>query len=254
LICRSTLYGEGVFETFRCFHGLPVFLRKHFERMKMGAKLLRIPTPGWREFKQTVKEKIDVSADLRVKVCLFSFGSQVFDEKPKESELVCFISRYERPRKPLRLHLVSFPRNSKSPVVRIKSLNYLENVLGRREAKEMGFDEGLFLNERGEVAECCASNIFWMKDEVIYTPDESCGLLPGITRELVLSLAPKLGFKVKEGRYGLKNLLESDCVFLTNSLIGAHRVEEIEGFKIRGKNKNFAELQLEIFRTLKWLP
>lgn len=252
MICRSMLYGEGVFETFRCFYGLPVLLRKHFERMKRGAELLGVPAPSWKEFRRAVEEKIDVSADLRVKVCLLSFGPPAFDEKPAESRLVCFTSKYERPRKLLRLHLVSFPRNSTSPIVRIKSLNYLENILGRREAKAMGFDEGLFLNERGEIAECCVSNIFWMKRRMIYTPDESCGIFPGITRELVLSLAPKLGLEVEEGKYRLEDLLESDCVFVTNSLIGAHRVEEIDGLRLGRKNENFARLRQEIFRALRW--
>jgi branched-subunit amino acid aminotransferase/4-amino-4-deoxychorismate lyase len=251
---RAILYGEGVFETFRWKGGRPVLLDKHYERMLRGAELLGMPAPPWRDFTRAVEEAVHRSGgeDLRVKVCLLSDGSADFSARPDSSRLICLTSPYRTPKEIVRVHLVSFPRNSRSPLVRIKSTNYLENIIGRREAERLGFDEGIFLNERGEVAEGCTTNIFWLKGDRLFTPDESCGLLPGTTRGLLMSIAPELGLEVGVGKYGFDDVLEADCVLLTNAVVGAVGVGEIDGRKLMVDRQKLEEVRRRVFSALGW--
>jgi 4-amino-4-deoxychorismate lyase len=111
-------------------------------------------------------------------------------------------------------------RNPHSPMTYIKSLNYTENILAKAEVKSKGYDEALFLNIYSKLCEGAVSNIFWTKQSVIYTPDLSCGILDGITRRQVLDICSILGLSYKEGSHDLEELLSSDEVFITNSLMG----------------------------------
>jgi 4-amino-4-deoxychorismate lyase len=253
---RSLLYGEGVFETFRWAGKAPVFLGKHLKRMREGAELLRIPPPREDEFRSAVEEAVKKSGigDARVKVCLLSQGPQQFSANPERRVLLLVVSPYQPPKSVVAVHVVSFKRNSASPLLRIKSTSYLENVLGRREAEKLGFDEGIFLNERGELTEGCATNLFWIRGEILYTPALECGLLPGITRELLISLAPELGLRVEEGRYGLKSLLRAETALLTNSLIGAVGINRVEKIQIPVDEGLLARIQRALFQELGWKP
>jgi 4-amino-4-deoxychorismate lyase len=252
---RSLLYGEGVFETFRWKGSPPVYLDKHIDRMKMGSEFLAIPFPGKRSIKTAVEEAIKISkiADAYVKVCLLSSGGMKFHERPKEGHVLVIARRYEPQKENMRAHVVQLRRTSSSPLLRIKSVNYLENVLARREAMEKGCDEAIFLNERGEVAEGSSTNIFWVKKGTLYTPAAGCGLLPGITREALISLAPRVGLEVEEGRFRLNSVLSSDAAFLTNSLIGISAISSIDGAKIPFDTKLFTELRSGLFKKLGWV-
>jgi 4-amino-4-deoxychorismate lyase len=252
---RALLYGEGVFETFR-WKGLPpVYLDKHIDRMKAGSEFLAIPFPGKRCIRRAVEEAVKVSkiADAHVKVCLLSSGSMRFYDRPSGGHLLVIAREYEQQREDVRVHVVRFGRNSSSPLLRVKSLNYMENVLARREAVEMGFDEGIFLNERGEVAEGSSTNIFWVKKGTLHTPAVECGILPGITREALISIAPELGLKVEEGKFRLEDVISSDAAFLTNSLIGMSAISGIDGEKIPLKTKHFEGLRSALFKELGWI-
>lgn len=253
---RSLLYAEGLFETFR-WKGLPpVFLEKHIERMKRGSEFLSIPFPGTGDVKKRVEEAARISgvADAYVKICLLSSGPTKFYERAGGGHVLVIVRDYESPRERMRAHVASFRRNSSSPLPRVKSLNYLENVLARREAMVKGYDEAIFLNERGEVAEGSCTNIFWVKHGTLRTPASECGLLPGITREALISLAPELGLEVKEGRFKLNDLLSSNGAFLTNSLIGVSAITDVDGNKIPFDVELFTKLRTALFQKLGWTP
>jgi len=104
----------------------------------------------------------------------------------------------------------------------IKSTGYLVSVLARREAAARGLDEALLLNERGHIAEGGTSNVFFVKAAALVTPSLEAGILPGITRELVLGLAASLGISVSQGEIGVPELAGFDEAFLTAS----HRTSE----------------------------
>jgi len=252
---RSLLYGEGVFETFRWKGSPPVYLNKHINRMKMGSEFLAIPFPGKRSIKTAVEEAIKISkiADAYVKVCLLSSGGMKFHERPKEGHVLVIVRKHEPQKENVRAHIVQLRRTSSSPLLRVKSVNYLENVLARREAMGKGYDEAIFLNERGEVAEGSSTNIFWAKKETLYTPAADCGLLPGITREALISLAPEIGLNVVEGRFNLNEILSSDGAFLTNSLIGMTALAGVDKVEIKLEGEFFAKLRTALFKKFRWI-
>lgn len=252
---RSLLYAEGVFETFRWKGSPPVYFEKHLSRMKSGAELLSIPFPTEKNIKNFVEESVKKSniADAYVKICLLSSGPTTFYEKAEKEHLLTIIKKHNAQKERVRAHVASFRRNSSSPLLRIKSMNYLENVIARREAKTMGYDEPIFLNQRDEITEGGTTNLFWMKKNVLHTPSVNCGLLPGITREALISLAPNLDFEVREGRFNLEDVLSSDCAFLTNSLIGVVAVTAIDDHKINFDREIYIKIRDALFHKLGWI-
>lgn len=252
---RSLLYAEGVFETFRWKDSPPVYLEKHINRMKLGSEFLSIPFPGDESIEKSAQDAINRSrlTDAYVKICLLSSGSMKFYERADEGHVLVVVRGYESPKEHMRAHVVSFRHTSSSPLLRVKSLNYLKNVLARREASETGYDEAIFLNERGEVTEGSATNIFWVKEGVLHTPAVDCGLLPGITREALISLAPGLGLKVEEGKFNLGEVLSSDCAFLTNALIGITALTDVDKAGIQSDGELFTKLRHALFSRLRWV-
>ena len=122
--------------------------------------------------------------------------------------------------------------NEYSAIAGIKSLNYLNFYLARRFAQIKGYNEAIMLNTKGSVVEGSYSNLFIVKNKILFTPSLDCGCLPGIARGVVLDLAKKLKIKVKETRIALKELISADEVFVTNSLIEVMPVTYIKDKKI----------------------
>ena len=112
--------------------------------------------------------------------------------------------------------------NTTSPLVGIKSCNYLEHLMAYKEAKERGFDEAIRFNERGEIASACMANVFWLKGERLYTPSLETGCLPGTTREFVLENSD-----CEEVVTGQEFLEQADAIFLTSAGIG---IVDVSGF------------------------
>ena len=133
-------------------------------------------------------------------------------------------------RKGIRLTLTTISRLSpRSHPTQAKTLNYLNSLLAKREAAERGAFDGLMATTDGYVAECSMNNVFFIKGRALYTPSLACGVLPGITRGVVLEMAPALGLKTREGRYRPAFLYEADECFLTGSGVGILPVQAIDG-------------------------
>ena len=118
--------------------------------------------------------------------------------------------------------------NTMSPLVGIRSLNYLEQVLAWEEAQSRDFDEAVTLNERGEVVSATMANIFWLKDGTLHTPALSTGAIAGITRAAVIELAEKQFIPVIEGVYELADLADADEIFLTSASYGLALVNSFD--------------------------
>jgi branched-subunit amino acid aminotransferase/4-amino-4-deoxychorismate lyase len=113
--------------------------------------------------------------------------------------------------------------NTFSPLTGIKSLNYLDHVLSREEAKSRDFDEAVVLNERGEIVSATMANLFWVRNGTLHTPALSTGALAGITRECVIEIANKHFIPLLEGIYEMPDLTDADEIFLTSSGVGSRR-------------------------------
>lgn len=130
--------------------------------------------------------------------------------------------------KPYSLGLSAFTKNSRSPVAGLKWQGYADHILEKDRAMSRGFKDVLFLNELDYVAESAVANVFWIAGGCLFTPSLDCGILPGIMRTNVLRAAKLVGISAIEGRFPLEALLESELVFVTNSLMRLSYVDKVE--------------------------
>lgn len=251
---RSLFYGEGVFETFRWKAIPPVFWDRHLLRMRRGAEVLGIPFPYAGDIEWAIEKAVLDSqvSDAYVKISLLSQGSSVFYEYPQGASILIVVRQYQPPDELIKACVSSFRRNSVSPILRVKSLNYLENILAKRNARGLGFDEAIFLNEKGEVTEGSANNIFWLKDGVLFTPSLECGLLSGVIRGVAIDIAREIGIRIEEGHFDFGNLTSSQGAFFTNSLVAAVPISQIDEFELPSNSEDFKRIKAILLERLVW--
>ena len=223
------LYGYGLFETMRAYHGTIFLLERHLKRLLNSAAVIGL-SPELAEIDlgkactDTLMANGLQDARLRLTVSrgeVDSFSGSGTSVAP--TVLVTARSYQALPaqiyNRGFRVGASSFRRYSQSPLSRLKSANYLLNVLARKEAEAAGLDESLLLNERGLITEGSISNVFFVAHSGLVTPPVESGILPGITREVVMELADALGINVTEGEVRLEDLGQFDEAFLTNSVM-----------------------------------
>ncbi|OKP84145.1 4-amino-4-deoxychorismate lyase [Paenibacillus helianthi] len=226
------LYGMGLFETFRTYGGEPFLLQRHIDRLADGCRQLGIPFEGdiaeLRDWIQRVMGKNELQdAYIRYTVTAGEdiLGLPAGDySQPNHllyiKELPKFPDTFYLEGKGLQV--LNLPRNTPEGPVRFKSLHYMNNILAKRElagyASAATGAEGLMLTAQGEIAEGIVSNVFFVNNNVLYTPSVATGILPGITREMVLELALDAGLQTEEGLYRWEQIAEADEIFLTNSV------------------------------------
>ncbi|MCH8028756.1 MAG: aminotransferase class IV [Candidatus Dadabacteria bacterium] len=252
---RALFFGEGVFETFRCRGGLPVFIDRHISRLKRGAEALHIPYPGDGVVEEYITHALGQSGlrDAYFKLCLLSRGRGTFSLLPEGCSLAAVVRPYSDSGDSYRVKVSAIRRHSTSPLCGIKSLNYLDSIIARREARADGCDEAVFLNEKGFVAEGTASNVFWISGDELLTPSVECGLLPGVMRSVVLEVGREIGMEVREGEFGVEQALRAEAVFLTNSSIAMASVREFEGWEFDAHHSAFAALRDAVLKKLGWV-
>ncbi|WP_379163943.1 aminotransferase class IV [Paenibacillus sp. sgz5001063] len=226
------LYGMGLFETFRTYGGEPFLLQRHIDRLAEGCRQLGIPFEGeaaqLRDWIQCVMGKNGLQdAYIRYTV---TAGEDILGlpagDYSRPNHLL-YIKKL--PQFPDTLYLdgkglqlLKLPRNTPEGPVRLKSLHYMNNILAKRElagyVSAATGAEGLMLTAQGEIAEGIVSNVFFVTNNVLYTPSIATGILPGITREMVLKLAHDAGLQTEEGLYRWEQIAGADEIFLTNSV------------------------------------
>jgi branched-chain amino acid aminotransferase len=221
------LYGYGLFETMRAYDGRVFLLDRHVKRLTGSMEKLGIETPGL-ELEEAVASVIRANGltDARVRLAVsIGEGKMVPDPASCGEPTVLIIASEYTPypeevyKKGFRAVVSSIRRNSQSPVSGLKSANYLESLLARQEAKKAGVDEVILLDDRGFLAEASMSNLFLVNNGVLKTPGKESGILPGITREVVLELAVQAGMDAIEGNIGPGELAGAWEAFLTNSIM-----------------------------------
>lgn len=230
---QGLMYGWGVFETIRVYRGRPWLLEKHLDRMLGSAADIEIET--------------NVPAEEIVKWVRSFLASAGIDEGVLRITLTRaqgYISNIILTYRPLiytseqyqagfKAMTSPIRRNAHSPMVGIKSLNYMDNMLAKRQAARLGFDEAVMLNGSGILCECTMSNIFFVKSGCLYTPALKCGVLAGITRGVVIgSIAPLIDITVREGEYVLEHLAQAEEAFITNSVMQTTPLVSLDGIRI----------------------
>ena len=225
---HGLLYGDGVFEGIRSYNGRVFKLDEHLERLYDSAKsiMLQIPIPI-ETMKETVLETLRrnhlTEAYIRLIVTrgVGDLGLDP-DKCPKPSIIIIADKIVLYPQKfyedGLEIVTASVRRNYAEAInPRIKSLNYLNNILAKIEGKQAGAEEVLMLNVEGYVVECSGDNIFWIKNEILVTPPVHMGILEGVTRNSVINLARDAGTHVEERVFTRHDLYIADECFLTGT-------------------------------------
>lgn len=220
---KAFRYGQGFFTTSRIYQGSGLWLNEHIQRLNHSLQVFAMERLDEKVVIDSINEWIDSSqinnGFLRI---------MVWEE---QGESVVYINgasmNFSKPSRKV-LGQASFYRHSSQPLAAFKTFNYWENQLAYQEAAEQGFYEALFCNEKGEICESSRCNIFWVKENKLYTPHKKCGLLEGIARKKILQLAEKLDIAVEEGGFELAEMECAEELFLTNSLRGIIEIDSYE--------------------------
>jgi branched-chain amino acid aminotransferase len=223
------LYGYGIFETMRAYAGSIFRLDRHLARLHHAAETLGIADElSIFNLEKACYEVLKANSltDARLRLTVTAAEGDIIPNPETCSGITVFIvarrlvpppaEKYEQGYTAM---LSSFRRNARSPLSRLKSTSYLENVLARREARSAGVDEVVLLNETSFVTEGGTTNIFLLSCQMLITPSIESGALPGITREAVLELANSMGITTVVKQVELGELHTAAEAFLTNSII-----------------------------------
>lgn len=234
------LYGDGVYETLRAYRGRVFQLAEHLARLERSASRIQLHLPVSRErLAGLVREALSRNqlqeAYLRITVSRGA-GEIGLDPALCKSPTLVIIA------KPFQPYPESIYTEGVSVIVartrrnlpealppQVKSLNFLNNILAKMEAKAAGAHEALMLNHREELTEGTTSNVFAVQGGRLRTPSVECGLLEGITRGLVLQAASELGIPAEETRLTVADLMQAEECFLTNTTQEVLPVTRVDG-------------------------
>ena len=231
------LFGFGLFETMRAYQGRVFRLESHLDRLLHSAGSLGLSLKAG-ELGGAVMDTIRANklGDARIRLTVSAGqGAMTPDLSTCARPTVLVLAESYQPcsaevyQKGLKAIISPIRRNSQSPLSRLKSTSYLDNILSRQQARAAGADEAICLNEKGLVAEASMSNVFLVKQGAVITPGLESGILAGITRQAVLELASRLGILACEQDIRQEEFYVTQEAFLTNSLIEVMPLTEVEG-------------------------
>ena len=258
-VSSAMLYGRGVFTTVAIYHGKPFMWSSHWRRLSDHAKKLSVACAGLNErvVGDALSKLVAVNQveNGRARVILLArSGRDVWRTRkaePRQTDLLIMTGEAQKvPAAGMSLAVSPYRINTLSPLVGVRSLNYLEQVLSWEEAQARDFDESVMLNERGEIVAATMANIFWVKEGTVHTPALSTGAIAGITRATAIDLAAKLFIPVIEGVYELSDLSEADEIFLTSASIGVAPVTTFDFRRYAFKAGSACARITDAFRNL----
>jgi branched-chain amino acid aminotransferase len=240
------LYGDGVYETLRAYKGVVFKIEEHIERLFRSASMINLKIPKTRDeikiaIYKTIRANRYNEAYIRISISRGP-GTIGLDPELCSKPTLVIISNTLREyplqyyQKGVKVAVVNVRRNFKDALnPRIKSLNFLNNILAKIEAKNKGAYEAIMLNYRGYIAEGTITNIFFVKNNVLCTPEIDVGILDGITRRIILDIAKELKIKTKEGKFTRKDIHNAQEVFISNTTMEIMPVSEVDDIKIGAK-------------------
>jgi branched-chain amino acid aminotransferase len=237
---HGLLYGDGVFEGIRVYHGRIFECQAHLARLVDSAKAIRLKIPYTNEqLKAAIEEtfKANNFTDCYIRLVVtrgvgYLGLSPAKCPMPTVFVIADTIDMYPKEvyEKGMAVITASVIRNHPNALSsRVKSLNYLNNILAKIEANDAGVPEAIMLNHEGNVAECTGDNLFVVKEGIIYTPTTHDGILEGITRQVVLNLCKRLNFPAMEKTLQRHDLYVADECFLTGTAAEVVPVTKIDG-------------------------
>ena len=219
------LYGLGFFETFRTYRGQVFCWEEHMERLQHALSQYHIHLTYSENVLLEVVQQLNQLAGgqdgyFRLNVSAGEHNIGLQPTEYRQPNVIIFRKELQdTPRGTEKIaQWLTTTRNTPEQGVRVKSHHYGNNVLGRFEMPSLAKQEGFFLTEQGYVAEGVTSNLFWIKNDILYTPSLETGILPGIIRAWIIEKANVLDIEVQQGFYTKEDLLQSTECFITNSV------------------------------------
>jgi branched-chain amino acid aminotransferase len=231
------LNGWGLFTTLRIVAGQPFAFERHWKRLQKDAAKTHCPFPFDAEEVQRHLDTVTRANQVRegcarIYVIYNRVGFWCSDELFPEVDLLIYTAPLPAYSEPVRLALREHGRHSASPLAGVKVTSWLNNVWNLYEAQQGGYDEVVLLNERAEVAECTAANIFCVSAGRVATPPLSSGCLEGVTRDILLEIGKDAGVSVEEKLLRPQELYAADEVFISSTNRSVLGVGEVAGHKI----------------------
>ena len=229
--------GWGLFTTIRIVKGEAFGYERHWRRLEKDAAIIRLPLPNTGakvrvQLQEVIRANKVSDGCARIYLIYNQIGAWRSEEKMPQVDLVIYTAPLPEYREPVRLAIREHGRHAASALAGVKTISWLPNVWAVAEAQKEGFDEVVLLNERGEVAECTAANIFLVKGDRVFTPPLSSGCLEGVTRGILMEIAPEAGISVVEQTLKQEDFATADEVFISSTNRNLIGVGEIAGQKI----------------------
>ena len=228
--------GWGLFTTTRIFLGQAFAYERHWRRLEKDATRIRLPFPFdpaqvRRSLGDLLAANKVVEGTARIYMIYNHFGFWRSEELMPEVDLFLCTAGLPPHADQARLAVAEHGRHAASPLAGVKATSWLNNVWHLAEAQKAGWTEVILLNERREVAECTSANIFCVKDGAIFTPPLASGCLEGVTRSILLEIAPREGISMIEKTLTMDDLNAADEVFITSTNRSLLGVDEISGHR-----------------------
>jgi len=242
------LYGDGIYETMRVYEGVVFMIEEHIRRLEHSAFHIGLNLPkSPDEIKVSIYETLEANGlkDAYLRLTVSRGAGPIGLDPSLCPNPTYFILAEDLKPYPRRFYdegisavITKTRRNLKEAInPRIKSLNFLNNILAKIEAIKARADEALMLNHMGHLAEGTVSNIFFVKREnghrSLCTPSLDCGILEGITRNIVIELARRNDMKLIEGEFTPEDLLSAEEVFLTSTIMEVMPVGKVDEVRYR---------------------
>jgi 4-amino-4-deoxychorismate lyase len=237
---RGFHYGDGLFETIAYKNGKLLLWDEHLSRLSTGCKKLGLVEVAEKKWLDDIKQLITNTDNAVVKLILTRGCGGRGYLQPQKTELNRMVSVYPWPNYPdshftkgVKVFFCDTPASINTALAGLKHLNKLENVIARNEWSDSAIAEGLMSDSNKYIIEGTMSNVFGVKEDLLFTPKLNNSGVKGVVRERVIETAKKLGIDIKEINLNKKEILEMDELFLTNSLIGIWPVRKIENMNYK---------------------
>ncbi|MBN2654742.1 MAG: aminotransferase class IV [Nitrospirae bacterium] len=241
---HGLLYGDGIYETMRSYDGTVFMVREHLLRFERSASLIQLNLPKTlAQIEAAINETIDANRlkNAYVRLSLTRGKGPIgldpdLCEDPKMIIIATEFKNYPESfyTDGVKVMISSVRRNHRQALdPRIKSLNFLNNILAKIDSKGTDAYEALMLNTEGFLAEGTISNIFFLSGDALCTPSVNCGILDGITRKLLIDLALSHNISVKEDRFLPQDLLDASEAFISNTTMEVMPVSAVGDVKIK---------------------